>query len=610
MRRCSTLLLLFFTLHHVHGDDSVNGFITDIILSLRLISPTIIYHGDTPEICMSRQWMLCLDEGNDQKKLAEHIAMLHRRTEHWTYNQTEQDKPTGRKQDGLLFFGSETDTGLLQNLALLEPLMFRSSCPIVMPLQFSNAIELKLDLNIIFYERKDSTYNLIDKFAVNGGPPIVLQLGTWDEHSGLHMTKLMTRWDRRTDLMGTTFINSLECTLCDFGDKGLAGFKYDENGTIIGSNGKLQEMLFYMTDRINVTIVTKDAYKEEINGTNGCLNLLKLNLTDVCSGGWPIIGRQGESIPIHRQAQTLLGGVHTGNAPDAWVYLEVFGFPQLIGFFSILLITSLVMRMTITLSRDTTIESHGLPNIYLFAIQDGSHVVSKHKAPRIVSLTAGMVTLLMFIYFANDITSKMTAGPPRHPIRTFDDVLTHGYRVILIGEHHLKLLKYSPSTSGKHMVFKKFFEEDDPLDNKTNENYRPWWSKDGMHGIDWAKEEMVADPKTLFYCADSCVKYKNHKNVTIVTLRMDDSIYTLGGYWMQRESEYLDMFNYYLLKEIEHGIRNRVWQTNPVAKIGINEPQSLGFNNVMFLFALLGVAIIISVTMVAIEMIHAEIQRR
>ena len=232
MRGYLALFLLLFTLHHVQGDDSVNGFITDIILSLRLVSPTIIYHGHVPEICMSRQWVLCLEEGNDQKELAGHIAMLHRQTGHLTYNQTVQDKPSGRKQDGLLFFGSETDSGLLLDLALLEPLMFRSSCLIVMPLPFSNAIELKLDTNIIFYETKDSSYNLIDKFAVNGGPPIVLQLGTWDEHRGLHMKQLMTRWDRRTDLMGATFINSFHCTLCNGGDEGWAGFKYDEDGTI------------------------------------------------------------------------------------------------------------------------------------------------------------------------------------------------------------------------------------------------------------------------------------------------------------------------------------------------------------------------------------------
>merc|ERR1712039_812483 len=117
-----------------------------------------------------------------------------------------------------------------------------------------------------------------------------------------------------------------------------------------------------------------------------------------------------------------------------------------------------------------------------------------------------MVTLLMFIYFANDITSKMTAGPPRHPIRTFNDVLTNGYRVILIGEYHLSILKHSPTTSGMHMVYKKFFEENDPLEDKANENYRPWKGKDGKpDGIDWAKEEIRADPKTLFYCADSCV---------------------------------------------------------------------------------------------------------
>ena len=48
--------------------------------------------------------------------------------------------------------------------------MFRSDCPVFMPLEYSDIVELRLDSHIIFYEQHgDGGYNLVDKFAVNGG---------------------------------------------------------------------------------------------------------------------------------------------------------------------------------------------------------------------------------------------------------------------------------------------------------------------------------------------------------------------------------------------------------------------------------------------------------
>ena len=43
-------------------DNNMNGFISDLILTFRLISPTIIYHGDAPELCFTTPWVLCLHQ--------------------------------------------------------------------------------------------------------------------------------------------------------------------------------------------------------------------------------------------------------------------------------------------------------------------------------------------------------------------------------------------------------------------------------------------------------------------------------------------------------------------------------------------------------------------
>ena len=61
-------LSLFGLFLRVNCDDMLNSFITDIISTFKLTSPTIIYHGEAPEICMTH-WVLCLDQENQQEIL-------------------------------------------------------------------------------------------------------------------------------------------------------------------------------------------------------------------------------------------------------------------------------------------------------------------------------------------------------------------------------------------------------------------------------------------------------------------------------------------------------------------------------------------------------------
>ena len=117
------------------------------------------------------------------------------------------------------------------------------------------------------------------------------------------------------------------------GVKRLPAEKVLKHPVIVGSSGYFQEMLFYMTDQLNLTMVTKDVNKEEINGTSilkfqeteklmPCEIMLKLHLADVCSGGVPIKGpwigvndTQDLTIAIQRQPNTLIAGLPKGNAP-------------------------------------------------------------------------------------------------------------------------------------------------------------------------------------------------------------------------------------------------------------------------------------------------------
>ena len=161
-----------------------------------------------------------------------------------------------RKQDSLFFIGTQSHKNLLEHLQPLVPDMFKSDSPIFTPVEYSNSVQLRLDNNFVFYESvEEEGYKLVDKFSVNGGPAIVLELGTWNKSNGVRLEKKINRWDRRTDLMGAKFVN----TLWENSFGGVwATFIRNSNGTIIGSAGWTQDQLFYMTERLNLTIETNN----------------------------------------------------------------------------------------------------------------------------------------------------------------------------------------------------------------------------------------------------------------------------------------------------------------------------------------------------------------
>ena len=93
-------------------------------------------------------------------------------------------------------------------------------------------------------------------------------------------------------------------------------------------------------------------------------------------------------------------------------------------------------------------------------------------------------------------------------------------------------------------------------------------------------------------------------------MKMDDAWYTNIGFGLQKDSEFMAIFNHYLLKAYENGILNRLYLFHidqPDIKIGLNEPEPLGIDNVMFPFSFLAVGFITSMAIAAIEKLQKNI---
>ena len=328
------ILCLFFGILDIsHGTESAQfeAFIEDIFDIWGLRSPTVIVKDEIPEICMTHKWLLCLSN-TDTNEVANHLASIHQY----------------RKQDGLIFIGFQGHEKLLQQLPDNRPTFLTSNYPVFMPSTYQNEISLRLDSNIIFYRTIDiASFELYDVFAVKGGPSIKLDVGEWKYGNGFILRKSMNRWERRTDLQGTKFIDIFSHNPL------VAEFIKDKNGNIIGSKGLNQDILSYINDKLNLTIEIRESpwgMKLLDNGSwTGPAGFLQRQEADIVTTNTGINQQRSDfmdfTIPTDRYRMNLVAVVPKGISPNMWVYVSVFGFNQWMFFVVSLLF--IVMGLTV-----------------------------------------------------------------------------------------------------------------------------------------------------------------------------------------------------------------------------------------------------------------------
>ena len=127
-------------------------------------------------------------------------------------------------------------------------------------------------------------------------------------------------------------------------------------------------------------------------------------------------------------------------------------------------------------------------------------------------------------------------------------------------------------------------------------------------------ERLISEPKTLqlgdeFFLSDMDADVADRAIYNqLFTLKLHGLPHEGVYFALQKDSEFLGIFNYYLLKEIEHGITKRLYRKYHMdlfvkEQFGMPEPQPLGINNVMFTFTLLGFGICIAAAIAFMEWI-------
>ena len=309
-------------------------------------------------------------------------------------------------------------------------------------------------------------------------------------------------------------------------------------------------------------------------------------------------------IPVRREAITLMSAIPRGNTMNMWGYVRVFGVDQWAIFLALLMTLGLGLYAAASTNalREKTERSSlkyalsDFSTTLLFVLQMGEHTSVDKLAIRLLSMTMAMLTLLMFLYYNCDITAEMTSGPPGIPVKNFEDVLFYGYKVTTYSPNYKRQLSTEAPGTAKHRVYEKYLKEKE--------------LKNSVESVNAALMETLEDPKALLYGAEGIISPYSRSDKALraqfQTLKTTDASWITLTLALQKESEFLQAFNYYLLKQFEHGLIKRNYRhwypaffTNE--QFGMSEPYPLTANNVMFLFLLLAVGIPVSIAIAIME---------
>ena len=210
----------------------------------------------------------------------------------------------------------------------------------------------------------------------------------------------------------------------------------------------------------------------------------------------------------------------------------------------------------------------------------------------------------------------MTAGKSGIPIKNFEDVIHHGYKVVTHGDFYKSLLANAGPGSAKHQVYKMHLENAELWTN-SRDDY-------GNKRYEFLRDlRLPENSKTLLYTTSNMMRSTSavwNKQIIndLFALKMEDMVKLAGGHVLQKDSEFLPIFNHYLVKQFENGLVGFSLSTGgrtpnggrtyglEVIPIGMTDPEPMPFNSIQSAFIFFGVAVFTSIAIAACEFMSKQ----
>ena len=198
-------------------------------------------------------------------------------------------------------------------------------------------------------------------------------------------------------------------------------------------------------------------------------------------------------------------------------------------------------------------------------------------------LAAALCLRMIFIYYTGTLKAIMTTETQQTNIRSYEDVMTYGYTVISqpFGSKSYDILANAPNGSAMKRIYK-------------SDLHAITKNRDCASAI----ESMEGNYKAL------CIGWSSRSDETLQALDITEAMPMYKGIALQKDSEFIKLFNHQLLKMFESGKFHKInqkWTATYDQDYGMEEPVQLSYEHVLFPYNFLALGIIIAVPLILVE---------
>ncbi len=419
---------------------------------------------------------------------------------------------------------------------------------------------LRLDSKLFFYE-DDAVGDFVikEKYAIKSGPAITQVVGTWNETAGLDIPEPNV-YERRSNLRGVSLVNALMAW--DYYHE----LQLDEaEEQVLGVTGVFAEVAAVLAEKLNFklsNVLPPDRRWGNLESDNrtwsGIMRMLVEEEADISTTVLTRTVSRAPYVDFSRRlvttSKTLIAALDSSRrAAQFWVYLEIFPIETWItclalamaiagGFFAIEKSASNRFHQTSDSEKFTFLSSIAAAFLPLLQLAYNG-LEAKSASSKTLFLSSCLMSYVVFTYYTCDLTSRMTSGARPVMVRSFQDAIDGGYRVIVAksGSSH-DLMKHARKGSPMHRVY------EDMKRRPQSEVFIENAFEDGL-------QRVAAEEKTLLFSSADNLHLKGDG---FVALDMTDAIPTEAGWIFQKDSEFTELINYHLFLLESRGILKRI----------------------------------------------------
>ena len=463
----------------------------------------------------------------------------------------------------------------------------------LMPLDYEENIQLRLDNRVFFYKKELSdNYTVYEGYGIKGLKHIS-PLFEWFPSKADHL-KVFEKESvlkRRSDLKGVELVADYPAEVDPF-----AKYIRDSSGAIVQVVGYYTDILNDLEDYFKFTIKrlsSQSGWGNQLaNGSfSGLMGQLVNKKIDMAQPFAMSLVRQPHVSycwPLIRGGFTLITNAPNKPKLDVWAFVKIYPFSAWVVFGITVLFSSLLYALA---NNDTIFQGLAL-QLRLF-IQLGYDLPAHGKAIKILILTSATSFVLLFIFFECDLTANMTSDPLPIDIKNFQDVIDEEYNVVTFKySFSVNYFKTAPEGSAMKWVYENKMLTMDPPENALTESYT-----DMFKVINSQEKTLIYhDPMTYsdrpYWRGLSALKDVKERCTFYVTIAMT------------KDSEFHEIINYYILKMQENGLDARIkrrWMYDANTNFEGLQALPLTGENLIFLFGILFWGMLAAITLCACE---------